>query len=374
MLIMNIALITYPIEKSPAGLGVLVQNIVENIIELDKQNTYYLLHFTKSDKKIYMKNETLYKYYRHLPVMFSDSWYLYKNSDKFDVVHRFSPGGFIFEIKSKVVISVNDLFLYKAYPFNRRIRIYLGRYFNKSSLMKADAIIAISQFTKQEILKTFNLDEKKVHVVYCAPNNLAQSSGKGVEVLSSNYGIANNYILFVSTIEPRKNLLNLVKAFEILKERYSIDEFLVVVGKKGWDYKKTLDYIDKSKYKNSIKLVGFVPTSHLASFYSNASLFVYPSFMEGFGIPPLEAMKCGCPTLTSNTSSLPEVVGYEEMMFDPNDVNEIANKCLRILKDPKIREDNIKKGLENVGRFSWRASAKKMIRIYNELGREVVRC
>ena len=344
-----------------------VQNIVENIIELDKQNTYYLLHFVRSDNKIYTKNEILYKYYRHLPVMFSDSWYLYKHSDRFDIVHRFSPGGFIFKIKSKIVITVHDLFLYKVYPFNRKLRIYLGRYFNKSALKKADAVIANSQFTKQEMLNTFGLDDKKVHVVYGAPNNLVQNSGKGKEILQSNYGIANKYILFVSIIEPRKNLLNLVKAYEILKERYSIRECLVVVGKKGWDYERTLSYMEKSKYRNSIKLVDFVPTSHLSSFYSNASLFVYPSFMEGFGIPPLEAMKCGCPTLTSNTSSLPEVVGYKEMMFDPNDVNEIANKCLEILKDPKIRNDNIKKGLKNVERFSWRESAKKLIGIYNNL-------
>jgi len=371
---MDVALITYPMETNPAGIGINVLNIARNLIELDEHNTYFLLHFMPNSNRIYRRNEILYKHYRYLPMMFSDSWYLYKNPHRFDIVHRFSPGGFIFKTHARIVITVNDLFLYKKYPFNRATRNYLGRYFIRFSLKKAHAITVLSQFTKQETLKTFGLEEGKVHVVHCAPGILPQDPQMAKRVLANNYGITYKYILFVSTIEPRKNLLNLVKAYEILKERYSIDESLVVVGKKGWDYKRTLDYIEKSKYKNSIKLVGFVPTAHLASFYSNATLFVYPSFMEGFGIPPLEAMKCGCPTLTSNTSSLPEVVGYKEMMFDPNDVSEIANKCLSILKDPKIRNDNIKKGLENVGRFSWRESAKKLIRIYNELGREVVRC
>jgi glycosyltransferase involved in cell wall biosynthesis len=364
---MNIALITYPLDIEPAGVGAHVRNTVEHVIELDKSNTYFLLHFAKSDDPIYKNNEILYTRLKYLPVMVSDSWYLYRNSHKFDVVHRFSPGGFIFNIRPRIIVTVHDLFLYNTYPFNRSSKIYLARFFNKSSLKKADAIIAVSQFTKQEILKRFDVDERKIHVVYNAPGNVGQDTGKGKEILAQKYGISNKYLLFVSTIEPRKNLLNFVKSYEILKGRHSIDESLVIVGKKGWDYEKTLEYIEKSPYAGSILFTGYVPPTDLGSFYCNASLFVYPSFMEGFGIPPLEAMKCGCPTLTSNTSSLPEVIGHADMMFDPYDVEEIAGKCLGILQDPKARNENIKKGLKNVQRFDWRKSAEKIISIYNSL-------
>ncbi len=364
---MNIALITYPMETNPTGIGVTVKNIVENLIELYKRNNYFFLNFTKSDNPIYKNNEILYKHYKHLPVMFSDSWYLFKNSYKFEVIHRFSQGGFLLKTRSKIDITVHDLFLYKTYHFNKRLKNLFGRYFNRSSLMKADAIIAVSQFTKKEIVKTFNIDRKKIHVVYNAPNIFSESDEKGRDILQSTYGISGNFLLFVSTIEPRKNLLNLVKAYEILKKYYSIDEALVVVGKKGWAYDKTIDYIGKSDYRHAINLVGFVPTSHLSFFYSNARLFVYPSFMEGFGIPPLEAIKCGCPTLTSNTSSLPEIMQYQEMMFDPEDINEIVAKCLKILKTPYFRLDNIKKGSEIINRFSWKESAKKLIDVYNGL-------
>ncbi len=364
---MNIALITYPIEKNSAGVGVLVKNIVKNIIEIDKENTYHLLHYAPNTDTIYANNEILYRHYRNLPVMFSDSWYLRNNSERFDIVHRFSPGGFIFKIRSKIVMTVNDLFLYKAYPFNKGWRVYLSRYFNGSSIMKAHAIIAISEFTRQELLKTFDIAKKKVHVIYCAPNTPLGTHDNGKEVLRSKYAINGSYILFVSTIEPRKNLLGLVKAFEILKGQYSIGESLVVVGQKGWDYRATMEYIKKSEYKSSIKLTGFVPASHLPLFYRNASLFVYPSLMEGFGIPPLEAMQCGCPVLTSNTSSLPEVVGDPDMMFDPLDVNQIVRKCLSILREPTARRENVRKGLKNVKRFSWRESAKQVINIYNAL-------
>jgi len=364
---MKIALITYPMETNPTGIGVNVQNIVQNLIELDQHNTYFLLHFTPSLNPIYRRNEILYKHYKHLPVMFSDSWYLYRNPSKFDIVHRFSPGGFIFKTHSRIVITVNDLFLYKKYPFSRKARNYLGRYFIRSSLKKAHAITAISQFTKQEILKAFGLEEKIIHVIHCAPGIIPQNPEMAKEVLAINYGITYRYILLVNTIEPRKNLLGMVKAYEMLREHHSIKEHLVIVGKMGWDFENTLDYIDKSKHRERINLVGFVPAPDLAYFYQNASLFVYPSFMEGFGIPPLEAMKCGCPTLTSNTSSLPEVVQYKEMMFDPENTKEIASKCLRILKDPVFRMDNLAKGANNVKRFSWKESAKKLINVYNTL-------
>jgi len=364
---MKIALITYPLETNPTGIGVNVQNIVENLIELDQHNTYFLLHFTPSSNPVYKKNEILYEYYKHLPVMFSDSWFLHKNPSRFDIVHRFSPGGFIFKTHSKIVVTVHDLFLYKKYHFNRKTRSYLGRYLFRSSLEKADAIIAISDFTKQEILKTFRLEEEKLHVVHCASGIIPQNPKRAKEVLAKNYGITYRYILLVNTIEPRKNLIGMVKAYEMLREDYSIKEQLVVVGKMGWNFENTLDYIKKSRHRDRINLVGYVPASDLAYFYQNASLFVYPSFMEGFGIPPLEAMKCGCPMLASNTSSLPEVVQYKEMMFDPKNTRKIEKKCLKILKDPVFRMDNLAKGANNVKRFNWKESAKKLINIYNTL-------
>ena len=364
---LKIGLITYPVEKNPAGIGVHVQKLVENILDLDRVNRYYLLHYTPTNNHIYCKNDILYKHYKHLPIMFSDSWYLYNYSNNFDIVHRFSPGGFLFRTPSKIVVTVHDLFFYKAYPFNKSLGLYLARYFNRASLKKADAILAVSQFTKQEILKTFNLNEDKIHVVYNGADTVPEDSEDAKQALKSEYGIRSDYILFVSTIEPRKNLLNLVKAYELLKERYSVKESLVVVGKKGWDYNETLSYIERSRFRDSVIITGFVPPYHLPYFYSNASLFVYPSLMEGFGIPPLEAMQCGCPTLTSNTSSLPEVVRHPEMMFDPKDIDQIVERSVRILNEPAFRDDNIKKGVENAKRFSWKKSAQQIISIYNTL-------
>lgn len=364
---MNIGLITYPIEKSPAGVGTYTYNLVKNVIDMDLDNNYFLLHYKQNSDQIYSNNEILYKYYHYLPVMFSDSLYLYKNPALFDIVHRFAPGGFFCNLKSKLVVTVYDLFMYKTYPFNRKIKIYLARYFNRMSIKKADAVITISNFSKQEIVNTFKISENKVHVLYCGPGNVDSESNSGKDLLKRKYNLANDYILFVSTIEPRKNLLNLVKAYEQMKKRHSIKESLVIVGKKGWDFKKTLNYIEKSVFRDSIISTDFVSTADLNYFYRNASLFVFPSFMEGFGIPPLEAMSHGCPTLTSNTSSLPEVVNHPEMMFDPDDVEQICEKCLRILQDSTFRENNIKKGIQNVKRFSWRKSAEQIISIYNSL-------
>jgi len=364
---MDIALLTYPIDTNPAGVGVHVENIVKNIVALDKHNTYHLLHFTESDHPIYRTNEIRYRRIPYLPLMFSDSWYVFRHSHKFDIIHRFLPGGFIFGASSKVVITVHDLFMYKRYPFNRSVKIPLARLLNRNAMLRADAIIADSQFTKQELVDTFPIDSKKVHVVYSAHQDLSVDADRGRAMLNP-YNLPEKYILFVSTIEPRKNLLSLVKAFEILKESHGVEESLVVVGKEGWDYASTWRYVERSRFMSYIKRVGYVPAEHLAAFYQHASLFVYPSFMEGFGIPPLEAMACGCPVLTANTSSLPEVVRHGDMMFDPEDIQELVSKSLRILTDPAHRGENIAKGAENVQRFSWEKSAQKLIKIYKHIG------
>lgn len=363
---MDIALLTYPIDTNPAGVGVHVENIVKNILSIDAHNTYHLLHFTESDNPIYRRNEICYKRFSYLPTMFSDSWYVFRHSHKFDIIHRFLPGGFVFGASSKVVITVHDLFMYKQYPFNRSIKIPLARLLNRKSLLRADAIVADSNFTKKELLDTFPIAPEKVHVVYSAPQESLTYADKR-RILLEPYDLPEKYILFVSTIEPRKNLLALVKAFERLKGKHGIEESLVIVGKEGWDYASTWRYIERSSFRSDIKRVGYVPAEHLTAFYQHASLFVYPSFMEGFGIPPLEAMACGCPVLTANTSSLPEVVRYEEMMFDPGDIRGIVSKSLQVLTDPAHRRENLAKGAENVKRFSWEKSAKELIEIYNNL-------
>ncbi len=364
---MKIGLITYPIERSPAGVGTYTLNLVEHILRLDSENTYYLLHYERNPHPIYARNEVLYKHFKRLPVMFSDSWYLARHPARFDIVHRFSPGGFLFPTRCKRILTVYDLFMYKQYPFNRKLKIYLARRFNRNSIRRADAVVTISNHSKQEILNTFGIDERKVHVVYPGPGSFSLHANGGKELLKSTYNLDKGFILFVSTIEPRKNLLSLVKAYEVLKGRHGIEEDLVVIGRKGWDYSETLDYIEHSAARDGIRLLGFVPVSDLGHFYRNARLFVYPSHMEGFGIPPLEAMQHGCPTLTSNTSSLPEVMGHASMMFDPGDVERIATMGLRLLRDPDARKENAKLGAENAQRFSWETSARQMVQIYQAL-------
>jgi glycosyltransferase involved in cell wall biosynthesis len=365
---MNIGLITYPIERSPAGVGTHVLKLVENLLAIDQENTYFLLHYTPGSNPIYCKNEVLYQRLPYLPVMVSDSWFLHRNRVPLDIVHRFSPGGFLLPVKSKVVVTVHDLFLYKRYPFNRSLKLYFARWANRKSMQKADALVAVSEFTRQEIILTLPVDPQKVHVIHNGPGHVDVKMPCEKRRLSSHYRLENEYLLFVSTIEPRKNLLNLVKAYEILKDRYSIKEDLVVIGQVGWDYQETLRYIEKSRHRNGIRMVGFVPASDLCLFYRHARLFVYPSYMEGFGIPALEAMSCGCPVLTSNTSSLPEVVHYPEMMFDPQDTDEIAAMCLRLLRDSAARDENVRLGAENARRFSWKKSAEQLVRLYQMVG------
>ena len=178
--------------------------------------------------------------------------------------------------------------------------------------------------------------------------------------------ISNPYILTVSTISPRKNIDGLIKAFNLLKEQ--IPHNLIIAGKNGWNYEYVFRLVDELKLNDRVWFTGAVTDDELKLLYKNASLFVYPSYYEGFGLPPLEAMACGCPTLVSNVTSLPEVVGNEEMTFNPYDERNIGYKINNILNNEDLRAEFINYGLERVKNFSWNKACEEIIEmVFNKI-------
>ena len=213
--------------------------------------------------------------------------------------------------KCKLIITVHDLtpLIFPQYH-NWRRRIFFGL-FLKHTISISDAIIVDSQSTKKDVATFFSTPENKLNVVHLASNMKAKHAQ-----LPSKYGIEGDYLLYVGTVEPRKNLLRLIEAFNQLDQKLK----LVIVGVSGWDNKA----VYKTKNPNII-FTGYVPEEDLPVFYCNAKLFVYPSLYEGFGFPILEAMNCGCPVITSNISSMPEVAGDAALLVDPCNVGEIKS-------------------------------------------------
>lgn len=291
---------------------------------------------------------------------------LYLGKEKPDVF--FTPGHYAPRFcPCPSVISILDT-SYLLFPnYFRKHDLYQLKNWSSYSIKKARKIITISQSSKKDLLKYYQVNENKIEVIYPGFDKerfyLNLDQNKTAEI-SKKYGLVNPYILFVGTLQPRKNVIRLVEAFEKLATQYA-NLNLVIVGKKGWIYDKTIKRINSSPQKDKIKLIGFVEDKDLPYIYKKASCFVLPSLYEGFGIPVAEAQSVGIPVVISNNSSLPEVAGEAGILIDPYNINSIAqglNKALTL--NPKEKEDIISNGLEQVKKFSWEKCAEQ---IYNEI-------
>jgi len=226
---------------------------------------------------------------------------------------------------------------------------------------EVDLVIAISQATKNDIVDILGISPEKVKVVYEAlPQGVKKIEDKKfINEVKKRYRIKNNFLLSVATLEPRKNLKRVILAFKEIKK--IIPEMqLVLVGKVGWDEEVRKMMGNRPK---DIIFTGFIDEKDLLAFYSSATCFVFPSLYEGFGLPILEAMACGCPVVTSNISSMPEVGGQAAVLVEPLEVESISHG---IIKAIKRKEDLIKKGFQQVDNFSWEKTAKETLKAYNE--------
>ena len=232
----------------------------------------------------------------------------------------------------------------------------------------ADAVIAISEHTRKDIVESLGVPDERVVVTLLAADEKYRVLPRS-EVLpvTFRYGIDGDYILYTGTLEPRKNVTAIIEAFNILKREMALPHRLVIAGRKGWLYDGLFKQIEELKLGRDVIFTDFVPDEDLVALYNGASLFVYPSLYEGFGLPPLEAMACGCPVVTSNTSSLPEVVGDAGLMVDPRRPEELAEAMARIIEDSALRAELREKGLKRAAEFSWRRCAEETLAVYREL-------
>lgn len=270
------------------------------------------------------------------------------------------------KVKGKVITTVYDM-SYRRYPETldqknlRRITQDINY-----SIDRSDIIITISENTKKEIIEEFGISEEKVKIVY--PSFDTIDSNQSFQMITKKFNIPTKYILYVGNLEPRKNIDVLIKAFAALKKETDLDYHLVIAGQKGWLYEsifKTVEALGISRY---ITFTGYISTEDKSALYKNASLFLYPSLYEGFGIPILEAMSSGVPVICSNTSSMPEVVGDAALLIRPDEPVHIAEAMHSMLTSADLREEKIRLGYLQAEKFSWDTSAEKLMGLYNEIG------
>lgn len=235
----------------------------------------------------------------------------------------------------------------------------------KYSLERSDRVIAVSEFTKRELHELLGVPKEKISVVYNAPSLASDSEDYGE--VCKKYGIRGEYILFVGTIEPRKNVSRLLRAFDLLKGEYKLPHQLVLAGGKGWQDEQIFQTLQNTRFADDIVRTGYVSAEEKNTLYQNASVFVFPSVYEGFGIPPLEAMTWGCPVVCANAASLPEVVGDAAELVDPMDERSIAKGILRVLTDHAYAQQLIEKGRVQAKKFSWDRSAEQLFAVCKEV-------
>lgn len=271
---------------------------------------------------------------------------------------RFSP--------IPTVISIMDL-SYIHYPqlFNKK-DLYQLENWTKYSAQNAKIVLTISEASKRDIMAIYGIPQDRIVVTYPGIKE-SYSNRIPMDVLQKTYHISGDYILFVGTLQPRKNIERLIEAFSRISSSHK-DLSLVIVGKHGWQYEGILAAPKKYHVEEKVQFVSFVPDTDLGAFYTHARCFVLVSLYEGFGLPILEAMSYGCPVITSTVSSLPEAGGDAAVYVDPLSIEDIASKLTKVIDDEKLRKELIEKGYQQIKKFSWEKTARETLQVLEQVG------
>jgi len=370
---LKIGIITDTIDEGHPSHTVYIYNLIKNLNLLDKENEYYLIHHTKMDLNIYKANKEVIvplPSFKPLQGLFWRYVLLPKKlkTQNLDLVHDPRGIGLLsFDMPFKKVITAQDISSLIYPMFN--IRGYIGwKLFAKRTMENADKIIAISECLKQDIIKYLKVSEEKIRVVYNGKDERFKPlDQKEIAELKRKYSLDFSFILYVGILQSRKNVSNIIKAYYKLKKE-GTNHKLVIAGRgKGRQYKGILKTVKTLNLQKEVIFTGYIPDDDLPKLYNAADLFVFPSIYEAFGLPPLEAMACGTPVITSDRGAFPEVVGDAGIMIDPYDVDGLAKAMHEVLNNNGLREDMIKKGLKRAKMFSWEKCAKGVLRVYEEV-------
>jgi glycosyltransferase involved in cell wall biosynthesis len=270
--------------------------------------------------------------------------------------------------RGKSVITIHDLaFLIYPHFLTKDAARYYGQI--DRAVRRADHIVAVSQSTKSDLVRMLGTSEDAITVIYEAadPRMRPMVRSEALQRVQALYGVPDEFILFVSTIEPRKNVGGLLRAYRRLRDDYKLTPALVLAGSPGWLSEDVYTLVAELDLKPHTHFLGRVEADDLPFLYNAARCLVHPAFYEGFGLTPLEAMACGTPVVVSNVSSLPEVVGDAAILVDPKQDEEITVALWRVLTDPALCEEMRQKGLQRAAGFSWRRAAEQTMAVYRRV-------
>ena len=367
---MHIGIDAHAIGAQQGGNETYIRNLISALAEIDQSNQY-TLYFCQAQAAEEWRNRFANFSVRLLPaptplirVPVALDFELRKRP--VDVLHvQFTAPLFC---PAPIVTTIHDL-AFEHYPetFTRRGRMQL-KLTVRNTTRRAAHILTVSEFSRQDIIKTYRVAPEKITVTHngydknFCPNLSAPDEAS---LIKKKFGISREYLLALGSLQPRKNLIRLLRAYTTLRKNHpDFRHQMVIVGRRLWLTNDIMRQVQNHEFVNDIILTGYAEEQDLPALYRSATALVYPSLFEGFGLPPLEAMACGTPVITSNNSSLPEVVGEAGLLINALDENSIGQSILQICSDDALRNKLSKAGLERAQFFSWREAARKTLAVY----------
>ena len=370
-----------PLIGSRSGIGWYTYNIINN---MDHENIrvegmcFDFLGKNHVERKFKdVKTDNLYinkfipsKVYKlltgYLPINYD--WFFPKGN----IYHFFNFVSPAISRNKKVIITIHDM-VYKVMPetVNAKTLYLLNRDLERS-IQRADAIITVSEHSKSDLMKYHQVEANKISIVNPGIDYSFFERGQNIDEemkkrMCEKYGLPRKYILYLGTLEPRKNIGCIIDAYELLPEKTKSEYKLVIAGRVGWKANAILEKIKNTPSADNLIRVGYVDEEDKPYIYGMSSVFVFPSLYEGFGMPVVEAMACGTAVVTANNSSLPEAGGEAALYSDARDAKGIAENLLHVLLDKTVRDERVAKGIQHAQKFSWKTSAERTMSVYQNL-------
>ena len=354
------------------GIGTYTARLLENIIDIDRENSYRFFWPNDGYEFLMGRSNISLTLFGEKNKKFWDEFFLPAQIEKSgcDILHLPQNGlGLPKQKCCSYIATVHDLIPY-VMP-DTCGKSYLDKFLEEMPFIveKCDRIITVSNHSKNDIVRFFNLPEEKVNVTYLAADSKFRliDKEKAWSFLKKQYNYSNDFILYLGGFSPRKNVNGLLESFKRLYRELPGYYELMLIGASKDNHYELKKKASSMGIEDRVVFAGYVPYEHLPYFYNCSTLFVYPSLYEGFGLPPLEAMTCGTPTITTNVTSIPEVVGDGALLADPYDTEELTEKIYKTVSDAEFREELSIKALRRAYNFSWNKTAIETVKIYEEV-------
>jgi glycosyltransferase involved in cell wall biosynthesis len=368
---MRIGIDAHRIGTRSTGSQTYVYNLLKHLALLESHGEEYAVYLEPAQRIEELESHPSFRtrtiWTSSAPLRYAWFYPLEGWRKRFDVFHaQYSLPPLL---RGRSVLTVFDL-AYERFPqfFRRKIRTQM-KFMIRESCRRADHIITISESSKRDLIEIYKIDPKRITVTYPGAMDSCRPMGLGLvwDRLRDAYNLDSPYILYVGNLEPRKNLSRLLEAYAELRRRERINHKLVIVGQKDWLYHEVFETIRIRSLENDVAFTGYIPADDLPAFYNGASVMVYPSIFEGFGLPVVEAMACGTPVITSTGSSLEEIAKDAALLVDPFSVSSISTAIEKVVNSLELQKQLRQAGLTRVSQFSYRNMAEQTRSVYQQV-------